>query len=90
MRIEAAVTSISWIPPEAVTGLTKAGFSSGVMHYDDPPRACGAVPCCQPPSGTWMTRVPQFCWPSVVWLDFAGMYSVASHAESPAPGTAKE
>ncbi len=37
MRIEAAVTSISWIPSEAVTGLTKAGFSSGVMHYDDPP-----------------------------------------------------
>ena len=37
MRIEAAVTSISWIPSEAVTGLTKAGFTSGVMHYDDPP-----------------------------------------------------
>ncbi len=37
MRIEAAVTSISWIPSEAVTGLTKAGFSSGVMHYDDTP-----------------------------------------------------
>jgi hypothetical protein len=37
MRIEAAVTSISWIPSEAVTGLTKAGFASGVMHYDDPP-----------------------------------------------------
>jgi Cyclic nucleotide-binding domain len=37
MRIEATVTSISWIPSEAVTGLTKAGFTSGVMHYDDPP-----------------------------------------------------
>src|SRR5690348_8697825 len=37
MRIEAAVTSISWIPSEAVTGMTKAGFTSGVMHYDDPP-----------------------------------------------------
>lgn len=37
MRIEAAVTSISWIPSEAVTGLTKAGFTSRVMHYDDPP-----------------------------------------------------
>jgi hypothetical protein len=37
MRIEAAVTSISWIPSEAVTGLTKAGFTSGAMHYDDPP-----------------------------------------------------
>ena len=37
MRIEAAVTSISWIPSEAVTGLTKAGFSAGMVHYDDPP-----------------------------------------------------
>jgi len=37
MRIEAAVTSISWIPSEAVTGMTKAGFASGAMQYDDPP-----------------------------------------------------
>jgi hypothetical protein len=37
-----------------------------------------------------MTRVPQFWWPSVVWLDFGGTYSVDSHAESDAPGTAKE
>jgi hypothetical protein len=37
MRIEAAITSISWIPSEAVTGLTKAGFTAGVVHYDDPP-----------------------------------------------------
>ena len=37
MRIDAAVTSISWIPSEAVTGLTKAGFTAGMVHYDDPP-----------------------------------------------------
>ena len=37
MRTEAAVTSISWIPSAAVTGLTRAGFTSGVMHYDDTP-----------------------------------------------------
>jgi hypothetical protein len=37
MRIEAAVTSISWIPSEAVTGLTKAGFTAGMVRYDDPP-----------------------------------------------------
>jgi hypothetical protein len=37
MRIEASVTSISWIPSEAVTGVTKAGFTSGEMHYDDTP-----------------------------------------------------
>ncbi len=38
MRIEASVTSISWIPSEAVTGLTtKFPFESGVAHYDKPP-----------------------------------------------------
>jgi hypothetical protein len=37
MRIEAAVTSVSWIPSEAVSGLTKAGFTAGMVHYDDPP-----------------------------------------------------
>ena len=26
---------------------------------------------------TWMTRVPQFCSPSGVWLDGGGIYSVA-------------
>jgi hypothetical protein len=37
MRIESAVTSVSWIPSEAVTGMTKAPFELGVAHYDDPP-----------------------------------------------------
>jgi hypothetical protein len=37
MPVEAAVTSISWIPSEAISGLTKAPFSAGVAHYDDPP-----------------------------------------------------
>ena len=37
MRVESAVTSVSWIPSELVTGIPRAGFSSGVMHYDDPP-----------------------------------------------------
>ena len=37
MRIESSVTSISWIPSEAVTGANKAVFASGVTHYDDPP-----------------------------------------------------
>ena len=37
MRVESAVTSVSWIPSELVTGMARAGFSSGVMHYDDPP-----------------------------------------------------
>ena len=37
MRIEASVTSISWIPSEAVEGLPKLPFTFGVAHYDDPP-----------------------------------------------------
>ena len=37
MRVEASVTSVSWIPSEAISGLPKAGFLSGVLHYDDPP-----------------------------------------------------
>ena len=37
MRIESSVTSISWIPSEAVEGLPKLPFSAGVAHYDDPP-----------------------------------------------------
>jgi len=38
MRIESSVTSISWIPSEAITGLTaKMPFEKGVAHYDEPP-----------------------------------------------------
>src|SRR5687768_16046193 len=37
MRIESRVTSVSWIPSEAVTGgASKAAFST-VAHHDDPP-----------------------------------------------------
>ena len=37
MRIESSVTSISWIPSEAISGTTKLPFAMGVAHYDDPP-----------------------------------------------------
>jgi hypothetical protein len=37
MRIESSVMSISWIPSEAVTGMTKLPFESGISHYDAPP-----------------------------------------------------
>jgi hypothetical protein len=38
MRIESSVTSISWIPSEAITGLTaKMPFEKGIAHYDPPP-----------------------------------------------------
>ena len=38
MRIESSVTSVSWIPSEAVTGaVLKGTFESGFTHYDEPP-----------------------------------------------------
>jgi hypothetical protein len=36
-RITSAVTSLSWIPSEAITGSTRLPFDLGVTHYDDPP-----------------------------------------------------
>ncbi|MEX1008517.1 MAG: cyclic nucleotide-binding domain-containing protein [Acidimicrobiia bacterium] len=38
MRIESSVSSVSWIPSEAVTGpLLKGTFEAGFTHYDEPP-----------------------------------------------------
>jgi hypothetical protein len=37
MRVESSVTSLSWIPSEAVTGANKGVFEIGFTHYDDPP-----------------------------------------------------
>src|SRR5450432_3208270 len=37
MRYESCVTSLSWIPSEAVEGSTRLAFDAGFTHYDDPP-----------------------------------------------------
>ena len=37
MRYESRVTSLSWIPSEAITGGTRTAFDAGFTHYDDPP-----------------------------------------------------
>jgi hypothetical protein len=37
VRIESSVTSLSWIPSEAVKGMTKLPFELGMAHYDPPP-----------------------------------------------------
>ena len=38
MRVESSVTSVSWIPSEAVSGpVLKGTFDSGITSYDDPP-----------------------------------------------------
>ena len=39
MKIESSVTSVSWIPSEAVTGVNKAIFESGVTHTSPTRRA---------------------------------------------------
>ena len=37
MRYESAVLSVSWIPSEAIKGVTKLPFEMGVAHYDIAP-----------------------------------------------------
>ncbi len=37
MRVESSLTSISWIPSEALPGLSRVPFEVGVTHYDRPP-----------------------------------------------------
>lgn len=37
MRIESSVTSVTWIPSEAIKGMPKLPFEMGVAHYDEPP-----------------------------------------------------
>ena len=37
MRLESSVTSISWIPSEAIAGMPEIPFELGIGHYDDPP-----------------------------------------------------
>jgi hypothetical protein len=36
-RFESSVTSVSWIPSEAISGPSKIPFELGVTHYDQPP-----------------------------------------------------
>ena len=37
MRFESSITSLSWIPSEAIKGMTRLPFDLGVTHYDVPP-----------------------------------------------------
>ena len=37
MRYESAITSVSWIPSEAIPGMMRLPFDLGPVHYDDPP-----------------------------------------------------
>jgi Cyclic nucleotide-binding domain len=37
VRFESSVTSVTWIPSEAIEGMPKLPFSLGITHYDEPP-----------------------------------------------------
>ena len=37
MRHQSSITSLSWIPREAVEGTTRVAFDAGLAHYDAPP-----------------------------------------------------
>lgn len=37
MKVTSSVVSLSWIPSEAVRGLTSMPFDVGIAHYDQPP-----------------------------------------------------
>ncbi len=37
MRFESSLTSLTWIPLEAVEGITRLPFSAHIAHYDPPP-----------------------------------------------------
>jgi hypothetical protein len=39
MRYENSMTSLSWIPSEAIEGGMRLAFDAGFTHYDDPPPA---------------------------------------------------
>ena len=37
MRIERAVTTVSWIPSDSLSGMLKAGEKLRLAHHDEPP-----------------------------------------------------
>jgi hypothetical protein len=37
VRHESSITSLSWIPSEAIVGSQRLAFDAGLAHYDDPP-----------------------------------------------------
>ncbi len=37
MRHQSSITSLSWIPREAIEGTTRVAFDAGLAHYDAPP-----------------------------------------------------
>jgi hypothetical protein len=70
MRYESTVTSLSWIPSEAVTGSSKAAFEGGMAHYDQPPPGELGPPG-SPESVTGLQQADRFRFANVLsaWID---------------------
>ncbi len=70
MRYQSTVTSLSWIPSEAVTGSSKAAFEGGIAHYDQPPPGELGPPG-SPGSVAELQRADRFRFANVLsaWID---------------------
>jgi len=83
MRYESTVTSLSWIPSEAVTGGTKAAFEGGFTHYDQPPPGELGRPG-EPGDVLELQRADRFRFANLLsaWIetDDSGMITAAGYA----------
>jgi hypothetical protein len=77
MRIESRVVAVSWIPSEAVKGMTKAPFELGFSHYDDaPPEVLGDL-------DDWRDRdLFRVANDLQAWIEVAEDGSIAGHGYS--------
>ncbi|HEX3713946.1 MAG TPA: cyclic nucleotide-binding domain-containing protein [Trebonia sp.] len=84
MRYESTVTSLSWIPSEAVTGSTKAAFEGGFTHYDQPLPGEIGLPG-SPGDVAELQQADRFRFANVLsaWIetDGAGAVTAAGYAE---------
>lgn len=71
MRYESEMTSLSWIPSEAVTGMNKAAFGAGFTHYDEPLPA--RIAASGPGSAEDLLAADRFRFGNVVagWIEVA-------------------
>lgn len=77
MRIEARVVAVSWIPSEAVMGMTKGPFEMGLSHYDQaPPEVLGDL-------AEWKARdLFRVANDLVAWIEVTDDGAVTGHGYS--------
>ncbi|MGG5258116.1 cyclic nucleotide-binding domain-containing protein [Phycicoccus avicenniae] len=69
MRVEATVTTMSWIPSDIVRGMIRAGMAAGLTHVDDPP-----PPSIRPGEVHELSARDRFRWGNVLagWAEVEG------------------